>query len=300
MSLKDKKYKRVYRTLFWIVLLLGVASSIYLAEEISKLEIQNDEEQISLSAYQELEEEIEFFQDLMNADNYWIYTTEVEKAKENYNSLLDKAPNSSIKKDIERRIQNANDWINARQDDDLDRVNLRRKLSSQDRVIDSLKTNIEDLQLNSKKGELSIERKFDSLSIRLKEKEEELKRQKKVQVISFKNDNGNLIHYIGEINNEMANGGGIGIWDTGSVYKGDWVNNKRNGKGEFKWKDGAKYEGDFIMGERTGNGVFYYNSGERYEGEFKKGLRHGKGVLFDKDGNKGFEGNWKNDQPIQK
>ncbi|GEM_PF-1113144 len=300
MSLKDKKYKRIYRILFWIILVISVGTIVFLLEEISKLEMASDEEKVSLSKYDEVQEELNFYVEVIKSDNLWIYDNKISEAKSQFQNLLDQSTNTKIQDELEKRIQYAEDWENAKQDDELDRINLRRKLSAQSRLIDSIKIASEVSQLSTKSLELQKDRKIDSLIIQLNDKKEELKRQQKVQVISFTNDAGNLVHYIGEIQNEQANGGGIGIWDNGSVYKGDWENNKRHGNGEFKWKDGARYEGDFVYGARSGMGKFYYKSGERYEGEFKDGLRHGEGVLYDKNGNKSFDGKWKNDQPIQK
>jgi hypothetical protein len=162
--------------------------------------------------------------------------------------------------------------------------------------IDSLKAVIS--RLNAKTGNVdSLRQKIQALTAEIAQKNKELSRRQLVQVISFKNEAGRLIHYLGEVVNGKANGGGVGIWTTGSLYRGDWKDNKRHGKGTFEWADGMKYVGEFVDDKREGTGNYYWPSGERYEGEWKNDVRDGYGKLFDQDGNIKFEGKWKDDKP---
>lgn len=92
-------------------------------------------------------------------------------------------------------------------------------------------------------------------------------------------------------------GGGIGIWTTGSVYRGEWRNNLRHGKGSFQWKDGERYGGNYVDGKREGEGTYYWPSGERYEGQWVADQRTGQGTLFDLDGNVRYKGEWLNAVP---
>jgi len=120
-----------------------------------------------------------------------------------------------------------------------------------------------------------------------------------IQVISFKGTKGNQIHYLGEVLNGKANGGGVGIWSNGSIYKGEWKNNIRHGEGSYEWADGVKYVGSYVDGKRKGFGKYYWPSGERYEGQWDNDRRNGYGKLFDPDGNIRFEGNWIEDKPVK-
>lgn len=124
-----------------------------------------------------------------------------------------------------------------------------------------------------------------------------LEQKERVKVLSFKSPQGVLIHYLGEVENGKANGGGVGIWSTGSLYRGDWKDNKRHGMGRFEWVDGERYEGDYVNGTREGEGSYFWPSGERYEGEWSADQRNGEGVLYDMDGNIEYQGLWKNDLP---
>lgn len=125
----------------------------------------------------------------------------------------------------------------------------------------------------------------------------ELGLKNKVKVISFTGLKSATVNYMGEVVDGKANGGGIGIWTTGSVYRGEWRNNLRHGKGSFQWKDGERFEGDYVDGKREGEGTYYWPSGERYEGQWVADQRTGQGTLFDLDGNVRYKGEWLNDVP---
>lgn len=129
-------------------------------------------------------------------------------------------------------------------------------------------------------------------------KSDQLKRQHKVKVISFMSSKGKKVHYLGEVVNEQANGGGIGIWSTGGMYQGDWENNQRHGEGRYVWSNEHVYEGEFKNDVREGEGTYYWPSGERYEGEWSNDRRSGQGTLYDKDGNIQYQGEWKNDKVV--
>lgn len=112
--------------------------------------------------------------------------------------------------------------------------------------------------------------------------------------------NGNLIYYIGEKSNGVAHGYGVGLWSTGSIYKGLWANNLRHGKGWYRWKDGELYEGMFKEGQRTGEGTYHWKDKTYYKGEWLDNFRHGFGGVYYPDGTLQYEGNWVKDKFIQK
>lgn len=124
--------------------------------------------------------------------------------------------------------------------------------------------------------------------------------QKESEKISLNivSSKGKKIQYIGRVSNNKANGFGTGIFETGSIYRGEWKNNNRHGKGVFTWKDGEYYDGDFIDDKRNGIGKYYWSNGEFYEGEWKNDMRHGKGAVYKKNGSLKKEGMWKNDKLV--
>jgi hypothetical protein len=133
----------------------------------------------------------------------------------------------------------------------------------------------------------------------LEEKLIQPNQKEKIQVISFKNPKGKLIHYLGEVIDGKADGGGVGIWNTGSIYKGEWKDNKRNGQGRYEWADGDVYEGSYVNDVRQGEGIYTWLSGERYSGEWSNDKRNGFGKLYDKDNNVKYEGQWLNDKIVE-
>ncbi len=112
----------------------------------------------------------------------------------------------------------------------------------------------------------------------------------------FENRKGLRVQYFGQVTNEKANGYGMGVYETGGVYKGYWAENSRNGKGEYRWTSGDEYIGDYVNGERTGYGVYKFASGERYEGGWLNDLRHGLGTQYSAKGEIVLQGEWKKDK----
>lgn len=299
MSLAEKRKKRVYRNLFFISLvLLVIAVFLYTKDYVSKEETHIDDELISTLQFKELEEELQLINRLRKLDNQLLFEDNYQSTLEDLKALLQKndIKEQKLIDEISNRIEYVKNLIEDQKENELSRINLRNQLVRQDKIIDSLNTSKDSISLNIKQSELFNQRKIDSLTDLLKKKNELLKLKETVKVISFKNTNGNTIRYLGETQQDQANGNGVGIWDTGSIYRGEWKENKRHGVGEFEWKDGQKYEGDFQAGERTGKGTYYWPSGEKYIGDFKNNKRHGNGVFYDPDGNVKFDGSWKNDK----
>lgn len=114
--------------------------------------------------------------------------------------------------------------------------------------------------------------------------------------IVFENRKGLRVQYFGETSNGMANGYGMGVYETGGVYKGYWRDNSRNGKGEYRWTSGDEYTGEYKNGERNGFGIYKFASGERYEGEWVNDLRHGQGSHYSSKGEITLKGEWRKDK----
>lgn len=299
MSLEEKRKKRVYRNLFFIsLLLLAVAVFLNTEDYFSKEETHIDDELKSLIQSKELEAEIQFLNDLRKLDNQLLFEDNYKATLQDLEILLQELGNQNqqLSGEVKNRIQYVKNLIEDQKENELSRISLRNQLVRQDKIIDSLNTSKDSILLNIKQSELFNQRKIDSLTGLLKKKSELLNLKETVKVISFKNTNGNTIRYLGETQQDQANGNGVGIWNTGSIYRGEWKENKRHGVGVFEWADGQKYEGDFIAGERTGKGTYYWPSGEKYVGDFKNNKRHGNGVFYDPDGNMKFDGSWKNDK----
>jgi hypothetical protein len=134
------------------------------------------------------------------------------------------------------------------------------------------------------------------IAIELNDNQSKELNSKKTGRLEFKSPKGNKVRYLGDLNSNMANGNGIGIWESGSFYEGEWKSNMRHGKGVFEWIGGEKYEGNYLKDLRSGFGIYHWKNGERYEGEWKNDQRNGQGTVYDKKGNIKITGIWENDE----
>lgn len=297
MSSKDKKNKNQYKILFIVSLIAILALVVIVFSLDSKLNTYQNSDTIPASVYSELESDVTILKDIIAADEVWMIDNQPENALKRYKNL--KISDNDLRKMVDQRIKRIQNILQSENDDELTKINLRTELSNTIDLKDSISTRLDSLQRTFKLSLNEIKRANDSLESELNIKSKELNRKETLKVISFKSDKDILIHYVGETENNIATGSGVGVWTNGSIYRGEWKDNKPHGKGEFQWADGAKYEGDFVMGERTGEGTFSYPTGEEYVGEFKEGLRNGTGTLYDIDGNVSFEGKWEKDKPVQ-
>lgn len=104
------------------------------------------------------------------------------------------------------------------------------------------------------------------------------------EILIFKSSKGVKIEYSGQISGGKANGYGVGLFESGGIYKGYWHNNLRHGKGTYTWNDGEKYEGEFVNDKREGIGTYIWKNGEKYEGQWKNDMRDGKGTMYKPNG----------------
>lgn len=107
---------------------------------------------------------------------------------------------------------------------------------------------------------------------------------------------GELVNYLGEIQNGKANGRGVAVWKNGGTYQGEWKDNLREGRGAYTWYDGEKYIGEYAEDLRQGQGTYITKNGEKYEGGWRDDKREGEGKLYDKAGKLKLEGVWKADK----
>lgn len=235
---------------------------------------------------------------LQLADDYF-FEGNYSQAKISYKSILNSYKLSQIQENrIKQKIRRIEE-VQSTKEVLTDEIRAHQfTLKNKQKKVDSLQTILENYK-NQNQIELATKnKKIEFLQKELKQKKKTISRKENILVISFKNEQGDIIHYLGEVENGKANGGGIGIWRTGGLYKGDWKENKRHGEGEYEWSDGHKYKGEFQNDKREGEGSYYWPSGEKYEGEWSDGKRNGQGTLYDQDGNIQYTGKWKNDKIV--
>lgn len=250
------------------------------------------------SRIDQLKEQHEILMVLTETDGQVILKGEYAEALDFYQSLRNRI-DDSLRISIDARISEMKDILQNRSNDngpDPKEMMLNRYRKN----IKELEFQTDSLQMAMQVQKTSLSQEIENLNSDLARKERALEKKERIEVISFPSINDAKVQYLGEVENGKANGGGVGIWSTGSVYRGDWKNNRRHGQGTFEWADGEVYEGTFVEGRREGQGKYYWPSGERYEGEWVNNRRNGHGKLFDMDGNIRYEGEWKEDKPVEK
>lgn len=179
---------------------------------------------------------------------------------------------------------------------ELERGNLNKEIS--------LDFPIKEELLAKDQPEANINQ-LDSLGFVLEKTKVQLERLKKQlqqksfgEYITFTNNKGSKLHYVGQVKTGKANGYGVALLNTGSRYIGEWKDNERHGEGTYYWKDGEYYEGTYVNDQRNGQGTYYWPNGEKYVGQWKNDQRSGKGAFYDKDGKILASGLWENDKML--
>lgn len=116
------------------------------------------------------------------------------------------------------------------------------------------------------------------------------------EYLTFTNNTGSRMHYVGQVKHGKANGYGVALLNTGSRYVGEWKDSRRHGEGTYYWPDGEYYKGTFKDDKRNGEGTYYWPNGEKYVGHWKDNKRSGEGVFYGNDGKVIADGIWKDDK----
>ncbi|MCW5898252.1 MAG: hypothetical protein KIT10_03195 [Flavobacteriales bacterium] len=186
------------------------------------------------------------------------------------------------------------------------RARLEARLTRAEQLLAQYQAMEGDLRRGQERLKVEERQLREVFGSRMEQRTEELKEamrtmeaasaQRRLQFASAKN--GEQVIYVGEVDREMANGQGFGLWRSGSHYEGQWRDNMRHGKGVFHWPDGERYEGDFADDRRTGTGVYHWKNGQRWEGPWLEDMRHGPGVLYEANGKVRVKGVWEKDKLV--
>src|SRR5690554_896593 len=297
-SPKKEKKRKAYSitTTVIIFVLLGILIWMYTSTQQSQNSFAHINQRLEA-----INEENEIYAEILTADNL-VFEGDYESALETYENIYPQI-SSTNKVVITNRIERIKAIIATAGNNEEEEAYKDYVIKKYKDSIQMLGNKLDSLQMRTASGSEDINNRIASLTKQLEEKNRQLnqKNNTNLQVISFStNGTNNKIYYLGEVKNNKANGGGIGIWTaTGSVYRGEWENNQRHGNGTFEWNDGMRYEGEFVNDKREGQGTYFWPSGERYEGEWSNSKRNGYGTLYDPDGNVQFEGNWVDDKPMR-
>ena len=103
------------------------------------------------------------------------------------------------------------------------------------------------------------------------------------------------VRYEGPLSNNLPNGKGKLIGDSGFTFEGNFVNGSKEGHGVLKWPDGTMFDGEYHNNCRT-EGVFIWPNKDSYEGAFLGSLRTGDGTYYWANGDY-YEGSFVNNIP---
>jgi hypothetical protein len=70
------------------------------------------------------------------------------------------------------------------------------------------------------------------------------------------------------------------MFDSGSMYLGEFKNNMMHGAGVFHDPSAQMYTGQFEVNRRSGWGTFHFRDGGMYQGEWKEDDPHGTQQLW--------------------
>lgn len=187
-------------------------------------------------------------------------TTKNDSLKRQINTLKNTVDTFVVKnKEFIHQDEEKNNTINNLQSE------LKNKVSSYEKVLDSLLTQIAYIENEAKNTT------WDTLTLTAPK--------------------GSNLFFYGNIVHNKPEGFGIGFYEKKGYYIGQWKGNSRNGKGKHFYKNGDVYEGNFEDDLRKGYGIYYYASGEIFKGQWEKDLMHGEGRIYTEDG-KSFLGTW--------
>lgn len=215
-----------------------------------------------------------------------------------YEEIIKDAEDRSIimqRSEAKSRMDSLRMTLAAKEREQRDRLsNLKSSLEKELGTVDSLYA----FRTDSVKRILSAE--ISRLKSELDESREKLKAKPDFRKLEFYSKAGNKTTYFGAVENDRANGKGMGYYTTGNMYVGNWKDNLKHGEGGvFRWISGERYEGGYVKDKRAGYGVYFWANGEKYEGEWEDDQRSGIGTLFDRDNNIKLKGEWKKGEFIK-
>lgn len=168
---------------------------------------------------------------------------------------------------------------------------------------EALKKELEEKQRKDSERQKKIEKELAEQKRREEEarklkEQEEIEKQKEPIIhkrgdLEF--DDG---YYIGETKDGLMHGHGTRYWDyDDKKWEGDWQNGEACGHVVVTFGDFVVYNGQMEHGLPNGQGAYTdINNGQRYEGAFVDFKREGEGVLFTENGDKIYDGEWKNNK----
>ena len=166
---------------------------------------------------------------------------------------------------------------------------------------EALRKELEEKQRKDAERQKKIERELAEQK-RREEEAQKLNEQKGIEKQKIIQKRGDLEfddgYYIGETKDGLMHGHGTRYWDyDDKKWEGYWQNGEASGHVVVTFGDFVVYDGQMEHGLPNGQGVYTdIDNGQRYEGSFVDFKREGEGVLYTENGDKIYDGEWKNNK----
>ena len=229
-------------------------------------------------------------------------TADPAEARQAYRALAQRTPaDTLLRRLIQARLAQL-DTLAALRDqvEGLQQLPRRQELVAYQQQTDSLNRRLEQVRRQQKSQVDSLRFLLDKANIRIEVLAGQLTRQSRVGYLSFENDEGTRIDYVGEIEGGQAHGQGVGLYAKGHRYEGQWRRNQRHGEGHFYWSDGESYQGEFRQDQRQGKGTYFWPNGEKFVGTWADDQRNGPGTFYSEEGEVVVQGVWKKNKLVKK
>lgn len=242
-----------------------------------------------------------FLQRLIFIDSLF-FDENYREARSGYEELLlETQKDHRFSAAIRLRISNIRKLINMRERlRSLEGEERDPELSAKSQQIDSLSEQLAITERVKSDQLDSLSFALEKATLRTKSLSKQLANKSRNGYLKFTNTEGVEVHYVGEINGAKASGKGVGLYNTGIRYEGDWKSNLRHGEGMLYWPDGEYYLGSFQLDERSGHGDYFWPNGEKFSGEWENDKRNGPGTFFGKDGKTVATGTWQNNKLVDR
>jgi hypothetical protein len=224
-----------------------------------------------------------------------------EGARKAYDKLLNEVNNNEFAGIIQNRMSQLKEkQAQLLKNKDLDNCDKEQVLLKKSRQIDSLINQVAKAEKLQEDTIDSLKFALAKANMRMESLTEQLASKSKSDYLKFNGEKGTEIYYVGVVEDNKANGWGVGLYSNASRYEGEWKDNLRHGNGVFYWPDGEYYSGEFVMDQRQGEGKYYWPNGEMFAGEWQNDKRNGEGVFYGKNGEVVAKGIWQNNELVRK
>ena len=229
-------------------------------------------------------------------------TADPAEARQAYRALAQRTPaDTLLRRLIQARLAQLDTLAALRGPvEGLQQLPRRQELLAYQQQADSLASRLGQARQRRQRQADSLHFLLEKARTRVSVLAEQVTRQSRVGYLTFTDDEGTRIDYVGELEGGQAQGQGVGLYANGHRYEGQWRRNQRHGEGHFYWSDGESYQGEFRRDQRQGKGTYFWPNGEKFVGTWADDQRNGPGTFYSEEGEVVVQGVWKKNKLVKK